>query len=231
MAAFARGAHAAPCGRARPAAACVHRPVWQQRDVGNPRGRRDSEDGIREASLHGVARWGSGAMNPETVGIYHVAGMEAYSALRAPFNQDAPYQELAATGEVDPTNFVFPEFRRFMRLLGWDASRYGTPEWNPLGCLVQPGQTVLLKPNLVVSEHPAGDAMIRYTDTDGALVRCVAEYVAKALGGRGSIVIGGSPVKETDFAKAAAVTGIAAVGDQGDRFRQGSGGDRHRGRC
>ncbi len=152
-------------------------------------------------------------MNPETVGIYQVAGMEAYGALRAPFNPDAPYPELAATVEVDPTNFVFREFRRFLLLLGWDALRHGTPEWNPLGWLVQPGQTVLLKPNLVVSEHPAGDAMIRYTDTDGVLVRCVAEYVAKALGGRGSILIGDSPIKETDFAKAAAVTGIAAVAE------------------
>jgi uncharacterized protein (DUF362 family) len=152
-------------------------------------------------------------VKPSQVGVYRVRGMEGYARLRPPFGPDAEYPELGGVGDRDPGNFVFREFRSFLKLLGWDADHYGTDRWNPLGWLVRPGQTVLLKPNLVVSEHPGGDAMVRYTDTDGVLVRCVAEYVVRALAGRGTIVIGDSPIKETDFAKATAVTGIATVAE------------------
>jgi uncharacterized protein (DUF362 family) len=150
-------------------------------------------------------------MTPETVGIYRVGGMERYSELRVPFNPDRHYPELPGNPETDAANFVFAAVRDFMLMLGWDRERGETPEWNPLGWLVQPGQTVLLKPNLVVSSHPAGDALIRYTDTDGPIVRCIAEYVLVALRGRGRIIIGDSPIKETDFAVCTSLTGIAGV--------------------
>lgn len=152
-------------------------------------------------------------MNADRIGIFRVAGMERYGAIAPPFGPDAVYPELGDVPDRQAGNFVFAAFRDFLQLLEWDAAHAGTPAWNPLGWLVRPGQTVVLKPNLVVSEHPAGDAMVRYTDTDGPLVRVVAEYVARALEGRGTIIIGDSPIKETDFAKAAALTGIAAVAD------------------
>src|SRR5205807_4055883 len=98
-----------------------------------------------------------------------------------------------------------------MRLLGWDAKNEGTAGWNPLGWLVRPGDTVLIKPNLVVSEHPGGDDLVRCTDTDGPVLRCVAEYVLVALRGSGRLIVGDSPIKETDFAKATALTGAGAV--------------------
>jgi len=152
-------------------------------------------------------------VTPDRIGIYRVAGMERYGAIAPPFGPDAPYPELANLRDYQPGNFVFAAFRDFLRLLEWDAAHFGTAEWNPLGWLIRPGQTVVLKPNLVVSEHPGGDALVRYTDTDGALVRAVAEYVVRALEGRGTIVIGDSPIKETDFARATALTGIAATAD------------------
>ncbi len=150
-------------------------------------------------------------MNADAVGLYRVAEMERYGGLRAPFDPDASYLELVGMAGVDRTNFVFREFREFMRLLGWDAKNEGTAGWNPLGWLVRPGDTVLIKPNLVVSEHPGGEDLVRCTDTDGPVLRCVAEYVLVALGGRGRLIVGDSPIKETDFAKATALTGAGAV--------------------
>ena len=150
-------------------------------------------------------------MNADAVGLYRVPEMERYGALRAPFDPDAPYPEFAGIAGVDRTNFVFREFRQFMGLLGWDAANHGTPGWNPLGWLVRPGDTVVIKPNLVVSEHPGGDDLVRCTDTDGPVLRCVAEYVLVALRGRGRLIVGDSPIKETDFAKATALTGAGAV--------------------
>jgi uncharacterized protein (DUF362 family) len=150
-------------------------------------------------------------MKAHTIGVHQVTGMERYSVLRPPFDPDARHPELGEVVRADEANFVFREFRQFMRLLGWDAERYGTRGWNPLGWLVRPGDTVLLKPNLVVSDHPGGDALVRCTDTDGPMLRCVAEYVLVALEGKGRLLVGDSPIKETDFAKATALTGVQAA--------------------
>jgi len=145
------------------------------------------------------------------VGVYRVQGMDGYGALQPPFAPDAGYPELRAGAGRFPGNFVFREFREFLRTLGWDMERFGTAAWNPLGWLVRPGATVVLKPNLVVSDHPEGDRLVRYTDTDGPIIRCIGEYVLRALEGRGTIIIGDSPIKETDFAKATHLTGIDRV--------------------
>ncbi len=152
-------------------------------------------------------------MKPNVVGVYRLPTMDGYETLEPPFHPDARYPELAGSHLVAAHNFVFRAFRDFLRVLGWDSDHYGTPEWNPFGWLITPGQTVLLKPNLVVSAHPAGERLVRFTDTDGPVVRCIAEYVLTALQGRGRILIGDSPIKETEFARAAAITGIGAVAE------------------
>jgi uncharacterized protein (DUF362 family) len=112
---------------------------------------------------------------------------------------------------AEPGNPVFDALRDLLRRLGCDAGRYGTAAWNPLGWLVRPGDRVVIKPNLVVSEHPQGDALVRHTDTDGPLLRALAEYVLVALDGRGSLAFGDSPIKETDFARAAALVGLVGL--------------------
>jgi uncharacterized protein (DUF362 family) len=150
-------------------------------------------------------------VNERTVGIYRVAGMEGYEGLRAPFDPDAAYPELGAVRSPDPANFVFRAFREFLQVLEWDAEHAGTPKWNPFGWLIQPGQTVVIKPNLVVSVHPAGDRLVRFTDTDGPVIRAVAEYALVALAGRGTLVIGDSPIKETDFQRVGEITGLDRV--------------------
>lgn len=150
-------------------------------------------------------------MKTNAVGVYRLATMEGYERILPPFHPDGGYPELVNPPGVGAENFVFRAFRDFLHTLEWDAPHYDSPEWNPLGWLIKPGQTVLLKPNLVVSAHPSGDRLVRFTDTDGPLVRCIGEYVLTALKGSGRIVIGDSPIKETDFERATALTGIVAV--------------------
>ncbi len=150
-------------------------------------------------------------MTADEIGIYRVTGMDGYASLRPPFDPPQAYPELPAGVGTDPGNFAYAAFREFLLLLGWDRAKAGTPAWNPLGWLIRPGQTVVIKPNLVVSQHPAGDGLIRYTVTDGPVLRCVAEYALVALQGSGRLIIGDSPIKETDFDKVAAITGLPAI--------------------
>jgi uncharacterized protein (DUF362 family) len=144
------------------------------------------------------------------VGVYRV-GAEAladYAACRAPFHPGRAYPELGGVPTGEAGNPVFDALRDLLRRLGCDAARFGTPAWNPLGWLVRPGDRVVIKPNLVVSEHPQGDALVRHTDTDGPLLRALAEYVLLALDGRGALAFGDSPIKETSFERAAGLVGL-----------------------
>ena len=60
--------------------------------------------------------------------------------------------------------------------MGLDAANFGTRSWNPLGELIRPGETVLLKPNLVRQSHQFNDDW-EHIITHGSVIRAVADYV------------------------------------------------------
>jgi len=82
---------------------------------------------------------------------------------------------------------------------GFDLSRYGTEEWNPLGDLIRPGDSVLLKPNWVSHQNHNRltgnrlDCLVTHT----SVIEAVLYYVAKAQPGR--IIIGDAPIQGCDF--------------------------------
>src|SRR5260370_41728195 len=63
----------------------------------------------------------------------------------------------------DPPNPVYEMVETALKRVGLDAGRAGTPEWNPLGDPIQPGDRVLIKPNFVTSknfeEHLRGERL------------------------------------------------------------------------
>ena len=84
---------------------------------------------------------------------------------------------------------------------------------------IRPGQTVLIKPNLVLHAHPRGGD-VRCLIAEGRVLRELLDCVAKDLQGRGRIVVGDSPLQTTEFTGAIEATGIrAAIAD----FEQASG--------
>lgn len=126
-----------------------------------------------------------------------------------PFHPPMAYPEYPFDRtEVDNTNYVYDAVRQVFVLLGLDLERYGTRAWNPLGALIRPGDNVVLKPNLVISEHPEGLAGIYASVVHGSVLRAVLDYVLIANRGEGRIVIADSPIKEVDFARIVELTGI-----------------------
>lgn len=96
------------------------------------------------------------------------------------------------------------------RLMGLDAERHGTPQWNPLSEFIKPGDRVVIKPNMVQHFHEYGgelDAVV----THGSLVRAVADYVLLALRCRGRLTIGDAPLQLADFGAVAAKLGLPAL--------------------
>lgn len=138
-----------------------------------------------------------------------IARTDGRYADRPPYDPDTRYPEYhgpIAAGD----NPAYRAVRESLRLLGYDASRFGTAEWNPLAGIVEPGDRVFIKPNLVSHEYGrknsdrTGD--VYSVITHPSVVRAVADYVAIALNGQGEIIIGDNPSIDADFDKLTALT-------------------------
>ena len=101
--------------------------------------------------------------------------------------------------EIAPErNEVYEAVREAFRMLRLDIEHYGTAEWNPLGEFIQPGNVVLIKPNLVMEQNAIDEG----TDclyTQPSVVAPVIDYALLALHGEGRIIIGDAPMQECQF--------------------------------
>lgn len=100
--------------------------------------------------------------------------------------------------EVSPEeNHIYDMIREGFRTLRMDEAHMDTPDWNPLGEIIRPCDTVLLKPNFVMHRNPAGgmDCMV----THPSVLRAVTDYVLIATKGQGKIIVGDAPVQSCDF--------------------------------
>jgi len=128
----------------------------------------------------------------------------------APYDASEAYPEMAGSPVARTPNPAYTAVRESLRLLGLDASRFGTAQWNPLGALIEPGMRVLIKPNMVRHENhgPGGtDCLV----THGSVVRVVLDYVVLALRGEGHVTIGDASLQSCEFEKLLAITGIGAM--------------------
>ncbi len=149
-------------------------------------------------------------LDPSGVALWNV-GATSYPKT-APFHPVTAYPEYPfGVGALGPSNLVYGAVREMLNGLGMDSANFGGPEWNPLGELVQPGNTVVIKPNFVISEHRDGLPGIHAAVVHGSVLRPLVDYVYLALQGRGRIIVADSPIKEVDFDRIVELTGIAAI--------------------
>ncbi len=105
----------------------------------------------------------------------------------------------------DEDNPTYRSIRNLFYHLKFDIENYGKADWNPLSTIIEPGNIVIIKPNLV-THYNQGKEAFGLTDTDslvthGSVIRTVLDYVAKALKGQGKIVIGDCPIQGTSWEK------------------------------
>ncbi len=118
-----------------------------------------------------------------------------------PFHPSGKYPETLFPETADEHNSIYNGVRELLRLLKLDYDHFDSPEWNPLGEIINPGDTVLLKPNLIKENHPRNPDGWVYMMTHGSIIRAVADYVVKALSGRGKIVVADAPQTDSSFGK------------------------------
>ena len=143
----------------------------------------------------------------------------AISAGNMGYGNDPPYSPCAASPEYPfprdtlskRRNPTYEGVRNSLKLLNLDAHHRGDAEWNPLGTIIRPGDTVVLKPNLVrdfrETQPGHGDCLI----THGSVIRAVLDYVYIALGGRGRIVIADAPQNDADFDGIRRIAGLNEI--------------------
>jgi len=128
-----------------------------------------------------------------TVGKRYASEVAYSPSVRYP---ECPFGARSLSEEA---NHAYEAVRDVLRLLGLDAECYGQKEWNPLGVIIEPNQTVVLKPNFIreFRETQMGheDCLI----THGSIIRATLDYVYIALKGRGRIIIADAPQNDADF--------------------------------
>ncbi len=128
---------------------------------------------------------------------------------KAPFNPSERYPEYPFD-EIDPENKIYNSVRDLLISLGLDRDHFGQKTWNPLGDLIQPGDTVVIKPNFV-SEPRSSDIGFKVIMTHASIIRPMIDYCLLALKGKGTLIIADAPQSDSDFTKIMEVTQIESV--------------------
>ncbi|MBN2560134.1 MAG: DUF362 domain-containing protein [Phycisphaerae bacterium] len=130
-----------------------------------------------------------------------------------PFHPGEAFPEYPFGDAIDASeaNHTYLAVRGSLQLLGLDAAAFGTSRWNPLGRIIHPGHTVVLKPNFVRDFREAdpdhGDCLI----THGSIIRAVLDYVYIATAGRGRVIIADAPQNDADFQAIRRIAGLEEI--------------------
>lgn len=105
------------------------------------------------------------------------------------FSPSKAYPEYQYGEIADEENTVYDSVRRILIDMGYDKQHAGSSDWNPLGFLVKPGQTVLIKPNMVLHKNQEEESGLDCLITHPSLVRAIADYVLIALKNSGHLIL------------------------------------------
>jgi uncharacterized protein (DUF362 family) len=121
---------------------------------------------------------------------------------KAPFNPPEIYPEFELEEleyETDTLNNIYPLIRNLLFNLGLDKENYNTKFWNPLKNIVEKGDNVVIKPNLVFDNHPFGLEGILSMVAHASIIRPVIDYALKATDNNCLITICDVPLQNADW--------------------------------
>lgn len=125
-----------------------------------------------------------------------------------PFNPPEIFPEYPFDSPIDFDNQVYTGVRDILKKLELDRDNYGKPDWNPFGGFIKSGDTVVIKPNLVVDTCYLSPTEFQSAVTHGSIIRPIIDYVFIALSGKGKIIVADGPIDLTDFHDATTKNGL-----------------------
>ncbi len=129
-----------------------------------------------------------------------------------PFHPDTRFPEARFPEVSVAPNYPYRLLRELLLSLGLDREHFGSADWNPLANLIRPGQTVLLKPNFVLSANDSGADLFAMV-THPSILRALADYAFLALQGRGRIIIADVPQMDCDWEELMRAQRLDAIRD------------------
>jgi len=139
---------------------------------------------------------------------------EVQYSTEPPFNPSEEYAEYPF-GDLSSAlpNPGYTAVRSSLQLLGLDSVNYGQKGWNPLGELIEPGDHVLVKPNLIRESHSSRYDEWEQVITHPSIIRAVLDYVFIVLKGKGKVTIADGPQTDSDFDEIVRRTGLDKIVD------------------
>lgn len=140
------------------------------------------------------------------------SGHEGYPS-KPPYSPGISYPEypFGRCALAAEANHAYEGLRDTLRLLGLDKECYGQKGWNPLGKVIRPGDTVVLKPNFIRDFRETHAGLDDCVITHGSIIRAALDYVYIALQGRGQIVIADAPQNDADFDAIRRIAGLNEI--------------------
>ena len=115
-----------------------------------------------------------------------------------PYSPGISYPEYSLRDISQKENCVYDAVRETLKLLNMDRDNFDTACWNPFGEIVKSGDTVVIKPNFVLSSHAEGGDLFSII-THPSVIRAIVDYAYIALEGEGRIIIADAPQMDCDF--------------------------------
>ena len=149
------------------------------------------------------------------------AGHDVYP-FAPPYSPGTTYPEypFAVGASAGGANYTYDGVRDALRLLNLDAEHFGQESWNPIGEIIRPGETVVLKPNFIRDFRETQPGHEDCLITHGSIIRAALDYVYIALKGEGRIVIADASQNDADFD---AIRRIAGLDEIQEFYRQHTG--------
>lgn len=127
-----------------------------------------------------------------------------------PFNPSNSYPEYPCKSLSEKENRVYEAVRTTLALLNLDKEKFNTSQWNPLKEIIEPSDTVVIKPNFVLSNHTNGGDLFSII-THPSVIRAVIDYVYIALAGNGKIIIADAPQMDCNFKELLEITKLENI--------------------
>ncbi|KKL81464.1 hypothetical protein LCGC14_1994520 [marine sediment metagenome] len=126
-----------------------------------------------------------------------------------PFDPPQLFPELSKFNyDVNSKNKIYEMVRNLLKFQFSNNENIEGVNWNPFRNLINKGNQVLIKPNLVKHFHPLGEKAIISTITNAAILRPIIDYIVIALDGTGRIIIADTPLEKTLFKKVIRISKI-----------------------
>jgi len=127
-----------------------------------------------------------------------------------PYNPDINYPEYIFKNNLSSKNMVYDLVRNSLKKLEMDKENFGRKTWNPFRELIKPGNTVVIKPNFVLSNHATGGDLFSII-THPSVIRAIVDYVYIALKGKGRIIIADAPQMDCNFTELLESTKLESI--------------------